>query len=468
MALFGAAAAWASVDETTLAARLAADASELLEQLLGPGRAKVFVTLQGERTEIRTESEITTPQPLETNASLPGYLGDSELKRKVEIMQKDHEQSLRSSGLLIKNITASVVLDESLSDDQVQLVRRLLPDLMRLDARRGDSVAYLRAPLIPSWRRAFLGTEGTRTLVWLGGGVLLVCWMGLVAYLVSVGVMRHLTAELALRRADTGGAAIPLARAQGPDAALAAGGPVDVEAELFGEPPRRQGQLGRRFDFLAAKDPQDLAGLLDKESPEDLALLFGYLADSSPEVATRLFGAFPARQKAQVSQALARLTTADPERLAMLESRLKTTLEFGLRGPERLGRILSRLPSEEREEVLGELMAQDASSAEQVESTLFRFERIGDLAVNDLRRLLTAVSYPDWGVALRGMPEKTVARIAELLPREARDVLRDAMSVPLPREKVLEARSKILSQAYALERQGQISLGQRRASSELI
>ena len=151
----------------------------------------------------------------------------------------------------------------------------------------------------------------------------------------------------------------------------------------------------------------------------------------------------------------------------MLESRLRTAAEFGIRGADRLGRILSRIPAPQREGILGEMMSRDPAAAEKVESSMIPFESLSELPDAQLRRLLTAVPYQEWGVALRGAPEDLIKRVSLLLPAEAQAALRDYLEAPQPADRVLEARSKILSLAYTLAAQGLISIN-REDSSRLM
>ncbi|MFA6004360.1 MAG: flagellar M-ring protein FliF C-terminal domain-containing protein, partial [Elusimicrobiota bacterium] len=150
---------WATTEETEAGMRLTAEATEFLDQLLGPGKAKVLVTVQGEHSETRTQSETTTPikrspnqappvePPEEPTKFLPGYSQNptpvpKPAKEKTgpdyDYLQKDQEQTLRQSGLIIKMLHATVILDSSVPEAQKSVIRQVMPDLMRLDANRGD------------------------------------------------------------------------------------------------------------------------------------------------------------------------------------------------------------------------------------------------------------------------------------------------------------------------------------------
>ncbi|HBT60874.1 MAG TPA: hypothetical protein DEB40_03920 [Elusimicrobia bacterium] len=486
LALTASARAWSTTEENEAAPPLTAEATEFLDQLLGPGRAKILVTVEGEKSEARTQTEVVTPikkpQQEETPARfLPGYSQNPTQKAtEAEYLQKDQEQTLRLSGLIIKNLHATVILDTGISEAQADMARRVLPDLLRLDANRGDILTVLRAPLLPPWRRMVLGSEGlmrsvlqdgARALFYFAIGLALLFFMGLLGYLIAMSLIKTFVSEIGRVRGMYGeqpaiGAA-PSGRVEELPEILPGGIPGLSQADDASGAQRPVAALGRRFDFLTAHSAADLADFLAKEKPEDLALLFGNLADTNEAVATRLFAALPAVLQSEVSQNLSRLTMADPERLAMLENRLRTVVDFGIHGADRLGRILSRIPAQQREGILGDMMSRDPAAAEKVESSMIPFESLGDLQTAELRRLLTAVPYPEWGVALRGAPEELIGRVMELLPAEAQAALRDYREQPQPLDKVVEARSKILTQAYALAAQGQLTL-KREQSSELL
>jgi flagellar motor switch protein FliG len=424
-----------------------------------------------------------TPIPKTANspgaepAPLPGYVPKNQ-EKPIDYVQKDQEQTIRTSGFIIKSIHASVVLDASLPEAQVNEVRSVLPDLLRMESDRGDTLQVVRANLPPPWKAVARTNEGMLTIFVILSIVFLVMLVAILAYMTAMRLMHSFVSEMAASRrlaasqlppggpfgglpAGAGGALPELLPGGMPPEGGAAG---DEQETAAGETPA----LGRRFDFLNSKEPAEMADLLAGETPEDLALLFAYLSESNPDLATRVFSSFPAAMQSSISQALVHLRMADPERLAMLENRIKTTMDFGVRGPERLGRILSRLPAPEREELLMGISAQNSEDAQQVERFMLPFEELGNLKPGDLRRLLVAVPFQEWGRALRGAPQQMVDRVLAELPAGTRQIVREAMEVPQPRDKVLDSRSKILASAQALAAKGQITIGREGASSEMI
>ena len=456
---------------------MASEAEEFLDRLVGPGLSKVIAEVEGDVSVVHTQREVNAPRfkepTKEAKGPLPGY-GKNDPGPEVESYQKDTEILRNTTGFRIRKITVAVVLDRTVPKAQENTIRRIFPPLLRMDNERGDKLTILRAQLAPPWKTAWMSAAGLRTVTLFGGISVIVLFVCIWFYFTAMSAVKAFTSELAARRGagPLAPQAAPMAAPAGPEGALDLGS-GDLPSLTGDDDPGDFGdgdlpQIGRRFDFLAERNPAETAEILSAETPSDLALLFAYLSETDPERSSRLFSHLSPELQAETSGALMQLKMADPEKLAMLESRIKTNVEFGVRGHDRLGSILSRMPMDEREGLLGELMSRDPEGAEAVERAVFPFEAIQDLKTSDLRRLIMTVSYTDWGLALRGASEPVIETVLNELPAGTRNIVREAIDTQQPREKVLEARSKVLQQVYTLAAKGQIDITTEGAQSEMI
>jgi flagellar motor switch protein FliG len=477
-----AARASVTAEEAAVSERLSGQANEFLVSLLGSGRAKAVVTVSGEQTQTSSQSDFATPGPKEQPArpptELPGYNKDLEKKAReqsLDFAKKSHESSSRESGLVIKQVRVSVVLDARLTQEQVTEVTNLLPKFLHLDVTRGDEITVLRADLkLDNWKTVtagyLLSKEGIGTVTILAGVLVLICMAGILFHLTANSAIRTFVWELAAHRASPFGGA-----AGGPGAGpgspeLIAGGMPSLSLEDEDGAAAQAGPtalLGHRFDFLTTLPPAEFAKLIANEPPADLALLFATLAASHPDLSATVFASLEPALRATVSHALAAMTAAEPERLEALEARLKNLVDFGVRGPERLGEILSRLPAEERDSLVRDVVTSNPKVQQELERAMFSFEDILQLKEADFRRLILAVPYATWGLALRGAPDPVVGRVLAELNPGTQGMLQEAMSQPQPRTKILEARSKVVSQTLHMAAKGEITL-QRDESTELI
>ncbi|HEX4048866.1 MAG TPA: FliG C-terminal domain-containing protein [Elusimicrobiota bacterium] len=473
-------AAFASTDaeQAQAAERLAARAQDALDAILGPGRSKVEIDVAGDHSEINSDTEFLFPMDKGSAAAraaahlldLPGYVKDKAAGPPApkpdaepppsESYQKQQEASRHDGGFQIRSIHATVVLDSRLDDAAVREASQLLPSLLTLDMTRGDTLSILRAPLRPAWKSAFATPGDWRSAAYaLGGGLIalaaaLIAFAGLV--LAGRALGRSLGRELASRpRAEP--AAAPVEVEALPELSPGSAGFLEGGASAAGAAGGAP-LLGRRFDFLAGRDPELIARAVAAEKPEELSLFFGHLAESIPDLASRLFAHLSPDVQAEVSRSLLKLSVADPERLTALEDRLRRAVENGVLGPQSLGRILSRVPGDARADLLGRLPAGDA---EEIERHVFSFEDLERLAAAPLRRLLRAVPYETWGPALRGAPRALVEAVLLDLPAGPRELVRAAAGAPQPREKIDEARSRILDAFAALEAKGELAVGEK-------
>ena len=466
-------AASADAEQIQAAERLAARAQDALDGILGPGRSKVEIDVSGEHSEMNSDAELLFPIDKGTpNAGaaahlldLPGYVKPPPPPKEkpdsppgLQSYNKEHEASRRDSGFQIHSIHATVVLDSALSDAVVHEASQLLPQLLGLDTPRGDTLSLLRAPLRPAWKSAFATPSDWRYAAYALGGGLVALLTALIAFegLVGAGraLGRSLGRELTARARPE---PAPAAAETLPELSPGAAGFLEADAP-GGEAGGAAPLLGRRFDFLIDSDPDLIAQAISAEKPQELSLFFGHLAESIPDLASRLFAHLPSGVQAEVSQSLLKLSVADPERLTAIEERLRRAIENGVMGPQSLGRILSRVPGDARADLLGRL---DARAVEEVARHMFSFEDLEGIGPAPLRRLLGAVSYEAWGPALRGAPRALIEAVLLDLPEGPRELVRAASAAPQPREKIEEARSKILDAYAALEAKGELALGRK-------
>jgi hypothetical protein len=459
--LAAAPAAASSVDaeRAQAADRLALSAQRMLDSVLGPGRAQVQVDVDGDSSELTTETELLIPQerPARTpkgaprSAVLPGYAKDRPADASKESSaadgarvpyQKDHEKTTRESGFQIRSMRATVVLDSALGDGPVREATQLLPQILKMDSSRGDTLTLLRAPIRPAWKAAFSTPQDWRSAVFVLGGAAALVLAALIAGAGLARAGRLLGRELAARRSSepalTAAAGEPLPE-------LPYGGGI-----LLASPPADAGHadapalLGRRFDFLVGRDPLLIAAALAAEKTPDLALFFGHLSESIPDLASRLFSQLSGTAQSEISEALVKLVLAEPDRLSALEDRLRLNVENGVLGSRSLGRILSRVPGETRTDLLSRLAARDARAVEEVERHLFAFEDLAGLDAAALRRLAAVVPSSSWGPALRGAPAGLAERIVAELPPGDRERVLAAAAAPQSRERIAAERSRVL------------------------
>ncbi|WP_193598156.1 flagellar motor switch protein FliG [Microbacterium sp. YJN-G] len=301
----------------------------------------------------------------------------------------------------------------------------------------------------------------------------------------AIDVMKHMseaeaeaiTAEIiGLQNVDAATAAYALGRFQH----LAAGnlppvrGGRDLAATLlqasFGSE-RAAAVLGRvgssnsAFDFLSAADPVHIAGQLDGELPQTIALVLAHLATDQ---AAAVLAALPESIRADVAQSIATMGTATQDAIGIVAESLQArTGMLALRdNPERLGgvqplvEIINRSDASIEKALLESIEDRDQALADDIRSRMFTFADLVRLDDRDAQRVLRGVDLRTLALALKGANDG----IAEVIRRNVSERNRENLDLesrsigPVRISQVEEARAAIVHLLRGMEAAGEISV----------
>ncbi|MCX5785383.1 MAG: hypothetical protein NTX59_06815 [Elusimicrobia bacterium] len=441
--------------EAEISSRLQADVGNLLEQLVGKGKTRVFVNAEGEIL-LKAKSESATPQQ-EESLPLPGYAGSSLLEKTSQYIKQQREEGERSSEFRLKKLSVSLIFDRSVPDNRINAAKLLISDTLRLNEQRGDSIITAKADMIPWWNDLLYSPENRKILLAALAGALGLVILALFAYAL---VSKLLNNFIDYAKLNAG-----VSRGEGPAAGPQASGGggetgevgevIDVET---GAAPGGMIEAGQAFDFLE-KLPQTLAAEFVGELPqEDAAIIIANLADKQPHLSSRLLLALPPEKKQAVTDQLISLKQAEPERIYEIENELRMKMEKSLKGTEKLSRMLSLVNETERNEIIEQLARSNPEKSREITKSLFTFEDICHLEEKNLRPVVVARPYADWACALAGIPPASAANVTKLMSEDVRLIVKDLLSGPQELEKTINARAKIIAAALELERKGRTTL----------
>ncbi|MBI4656962.1 MAG: hypothetical protein HY746_09505 [Elusimicrobia bacterium] len=454
-----------TAEETELSSRIKEDITKLLDQLVGAGKSKVFVSVQGE-TVLKTRTE--SGPPGENIVTLPGYSSVNILERTNEYIRQQKSEAEHTAEFKIKKIHASIILDRSIPDTKANTIKLLVSDVLRLDEKRGDSLILAKAEMLPWWKN-LVEAPGTHKTMLIAA--ILAAGLSLVAIFVYILASKLLKSFVDYAKSQTpfasGQPYQPMpGRQEGPVSGGTAQGEetgevIDIESAPGGG---KLLEAQTPFDFIDKYTPENLAELLHGEPPEDAALVIANITDKKPHISSRLLLSLPIKERQEITKHIISLKEVDPERLMEVEMRLREKIERTLRGTEKLGKLLSIVDADERDEIINNLTGVDPESLQKVKSSLLSFEDICRMETENLRPLVIAMPYQEWASALQGTQEESIANVEKLFPEDIRNILKEMMAVSQTKEKIIMARLGIISAAMDLNAKGKIKLPSNTAS----
>lgn len=449
-------AASPSAQASEISARIQQDVSKLLEELVGRGRARSFVAVEGEIV-LKSKSESGTPA--EETLTLPGYASVNILEKTGEYLKQQREESQRTSEFRVKKLSVSLVFDRTVPDARVNAIKLMLGEVLRLNEARGDSIITAKSEMLPWWKSALEAPEIRPVLVTAAFGALALGVLLLFGYILA---SRLLTGFVDYARINAQASALPGGGGQGgtggytgePGEEGDLGEIIDVESRAASGGAMLT--AGSAFEFIEKLPPAEAAELLTDLPDEDAAIIIANLADRRPHISSKILLALPPAKKQSVSAHLLGLKQAEPERVYEIENDLRLKLEKSLKGAEKLGRLLSLVDEGARSEIMDNLARANPKGSEELRRKMVTFDDLCRLDDKNLRPLVVSLPYADWAAALAGAGETAVGNVTRLLPEDVRLVVKDMLTTRPDEEKVITARAKIISAALALNAKGRI------------
>ena len=442
-----------SAQAAELSSRMQEDVSRLLEQLVGRGRARSFVAVEG---EIVLKSKLESGAPSEDTLTLPGYAAVNILEKTGEYLKQKREESQRTSEFKVKKLSVSLVFDRTVPEARVNAIKLMISDVLRLNEARGDSIITARAEMQPWWRSALESPEVRPVLLMSAFGLVALMALLVIGYMLASRLMSGFVdyARLNTPAQALGGGAGGYGGGAGGEEGGEMGDIIDVEARAAAGGALLE--AGSAFEFLEKLPPAEAAELLAEAPEEDAAIIIANLADRKPHISSKILLALPPAKKQAVSARMLGLKQAEPEKIYEIESDLRSRLEKSLRGAEKLGRLLSLVDESARAEIMETLSHADPKGSEEMRRKMVTFDDICRLDDKNLRPLVVTLPYVDWAAALAGAGETAVGNVTKLLPEDVRLIVKDLLVNRPEEEKIIGARAKIISAAIEMNAKGRI------------
>lgn len=217
------------------------------------------------------------------------------------------------------------------------------------------------------------------------------------------------------------------------------------------------------FEMLRNADPAQVAGLLQEELPQTIALVLSYL---EAKVAADILTSFPKDLQIEVVLRLASMDRVSPQVVQVVERNLKNKLsgvinEADFRatgGVSFLVKMLNQVDRGVQKTIFEALDATNPKLVEEIHANMFTFDDLAKLDDRTMQRVLRDVSKSDLALALKSAPEKLKDLIFRNLSERARENLKEEIEVLGPQlaKNVYGAQRRLVDAVRTLEEAGEI------------
>jgi flagellar motor switch protein FliG len=228
------------------------------------------------------------------------------------------------------------------------------------------------------------------------------------------------------------------------------------------------------FGMLKKADASQLAGFLQKEHPQTIALIVSNLtSDQGAQVLTE----FPDELRNNVSLRMATLGKVSPSLLAevedVVEEIARTEISQSMSsmgGAKSMASVLNKCNSATAKMILEHIDQQDAQLSGEIKRLMFLFEDLLYVDDRGIQRILREVDKRELALALKVVEDKLKEKVLRNMSERARDLLREELQYmgPVRLKEVESAQTRIVEIVKQLEDQGEIVIAGRGGSEEVF
>src|SRR5215472_4274616 len=218
------------------------------------------------------------------------------------------------------------------------------------------------------------------------------------------------------------------------------------------------------LELVLRADPQQLAKLIEGESPQTIALLLAHLG---ARTASTLLRMLPENLTAQVVERLAKLRPFSPEMVQRIVSVLNKKIQslgkqdrLACGGVEAVADLLNRIEAPITKTILQAIEQGDSELAVAIRNQMFTFDDFAVVPEASIREVVAQVDKKTLALALKGASAELKNHFMKVMSSRAAEMLNEDIDVlgQVRSREVAHAQQEIVQAARKLETEGKIYL----------
>ncbi len=225
------------------------------------------------------------------------------------------------------------------------------------------------------------------------------------------------------------------------------------------------GKNSKGLDSLKWMDPRSVAGVVQNEHPQIIAIVMSYLES---EHAAEVLQHLPERARSDVLMRIATLDGVPPAALQELNQVLEKQFagnsnvqSSGVGGVKTAAGILNFMDSDMEASITEIITEHDAELAQEIQGQMFIFDNLLEIEDRGMQAILREIQSDQLIIALKGADDTIKEKIFSNMSSRAAEMMREDLEAkgPVRLRDVEEAQKEVLAVAKRLADAGEISLG---------
>ncbi len=239
--------------------------------------------------------------------------------------------------------------------------------------------------------------------------------------------------------------------------------PPDTAQLILNKLARELGE-SKSFGYLNKVKPDQLAGFIQQEHPQTIALIIAHM---EPNLAAETLSYFDDDLRADITLRMANLGDISPSIIkrisAILEKKLEslTSYKVEVGGPRAVAEVLNKLSQKASKDTIEKLEKEDLELANTIKELMFTFEDIIKLDKNAIREILKELDKNNLMIALKGASEELKRKFLDNMSQRAAEAFEEELQFlgPVKVKDVEEAQRKIVDEIQKMVELGKIQIG---------
>lgn len=429
----------------------------VLDKILGPSRGIVIVDV-----EFGVETKVTRTEARERKVEKKKKLNDIEYllpgvpnPKSVAAEQAPAEakeetgqaaQTRVDVRTVIRRIIVTVLYDEKVGKDKLDIVKDAITSTLKIDGKRGDRIDFKKTQFTRGFMEEILRPR-----------VLIPLMLALLVLIFLFGPVASFMRSFIKNMKERGGTEVTVDSKfdSGPegDAAGGAGGMSQAELEAL----EREKKKYVPFDYITDDNIKKLAYLIRLEPAQTVALVVSYL---KPDYVKEVLNSLTPESQANVAIEMATIRSLSQEDVQKVDTYIKEKIEFLIGGINHLLEVLDQADKVTQNNILDYLRNEKPDLYEKVRAFIIMFEDIPNFPDQAMQVIIRELKSQEMARALRNAPDDVMSKFLANMSANAAAILKEEMEYgrPLTEQEIDDDRRKVIATVKQLEKDGKISI----------